>query len=118
MRRKGTEGRNGVLKVALGVAVAWASWCLLPAGPVSAYPLRHVWGANGDQASANFGRAVSNAGDVNGDGFDDVIIGARDGGHDHEGRAFVYLGSASGPESAPIWTAEGNQAQAIFGVSV
>lgn len=47
---------------------------------------------------AAFGGGVAAAGDVNGDGFADVIVGAPgwDGGDAHEGAAFVFLGSASG----------------------
>src|SRR5437016_3992559 len=50
-----------------------------------------------DQANAQFGYSVASAGDVNGDGFNDVIVGARayDNGESNEGRAYVYLGSAS-----------------------
>jgi len=52
------------------------------------------WAAEGDQQSAFFGNSVATAGDVNGDGYSDIIIGAY--GYDnvqmHEGRAFVYLG--------------------------
>ena len=41
------------------------------------------------------GGSVSSAGDVNGDGFDDLIIGARYGDPDedsHAGESFVVLG--------------------------
>ena len=44
-------------------------------------------GSSGDK----FGLAVSNAGDVNNDGYDDVIIGAYGYGTD-KGRAYVYYG--------------------------
>ena len=62
----------------------------------------------------SFGSAVATAGDVNGDGYADVIVGAPyDNGQTDEGRAFVYHGSADGPErSTPAWTAESNQAGA------
>ena len=53
-----------------------------------------VWSAEGDQANAQFGWSVAGAGDVNNDGYDDVIVGARrfDNGETNEGRAFVYHG--------------------------
>ncbi|MBL7732135.1 MAG: FG-GAP repeat protein [Chitinophagaceae bacterium] len=75
-----------------------------------------------DQADALFGYSVSSAGDVNGDGYSDVIIGAPfydDGGNNNEGRAFVYYGSAAGlsalPNSMPD---DADQANARFGTSV
>ena len=52
----------------------------------------------GDVASDQAGRFVSSAGDINGDGYDDVIVGARygdDGGAD-AGKAYVIFGKASG----------------------
>jgi len=79
-----------------------------------------VWTGESNQFSARFGHAVAAAGDVNGDGYGDVIVGALlyNNGQSDEGRAYVYLGSAEGPEAAPAWTAESDQANAYFGVSV
>ncbi|MCP5089911.1 MAG: hypothetical protein GY949_03205, partial [Gammaproteobacteria bacterium] len=53
---------------------------------------------NGEAASDYSGRSVSSAGDVNGDGFDDVIVGAFDGddGGTSAGEAYVIFGKASG----------------------
>jgi hypothetical protein len=78
------------------------------------------WTAESDQADAHFGGSVASAGDVNGDGFSDVIVGAvhYDNGEFNEGRAFVYLGSASGLQTTPAWTAESDQVDARFGISV
>jgi hypothetical protein len=78
------------------------------------------WTAESDQAFARFGRSVRTAGDVNGDGYADVIVGASDyaNGQADEGRAFVYQGSATGLSTTPDWTAESNQASAFFGWSV
>ena len=78
------------------------------------------WTAESDQAGAEFGNSVGTAGDVNGDGYSDVIVGANahDGGQSDEGAAFVYHGSASGLSPAPDWTAESDQEVAFFGISV
>ena len=56
------------------------------------------WTAEGDQAGAYFGRSAATAGDVNGDGYDDVLIGVPyyDNGQTQEGRVLVYHGSAGG----------------------
>ncbi|MCK6527038.1 integrin alpha [Myxococcota bacterium] len=91
-------------------------------GPVTVDPLLAVeaWTAESDQASAYFGQSVASAGDVNGDGYGDVVVGALtyDNGQTDEGRAFLFLGSASGLSTSPAWTAESDQAYARFGCSV
>ena len=78
-----------------------------------------VWSARGNQQFSGFG-SVSSAGDVNGDGYDDVVVGASlmNHGQRDEGRVFVYLGSAAGPSTSPSWSAEGDQENALFGQSV
>ncbi len=47
--------------------------------------------------------SVGTAGDVNGDGYADVIVGAYDydNGQTDEGRAYVYHGSAAGLSARP-----------------
>jgi hypothetical protein len=77
------------------------------------------WMAEGDQAGAGFGYSVASAGDVNGDGFGDVIVGAfdYDNGEINEGAAFVYLGSSVGL-STTATLLESNQTGASFGNSV
>jgi hypothetical protein len=78
------------------------------------------WTADGDQVWAQFGKSVASAGDVDGDGFGDVIVGAfnHSNGEQWEGRAFLYLGSAAGLATDASWTAEGEQEHAYFGWSV
>jgi hypothetical protein len=78
------------------------------------------WTAESDQNSAFFGESVGTAGDVNGDGYADVIVGAPnyDNGQPDEGRAFVYHGSAAGLSTSPDWTAESNRDFTFFATAV
>ncbi len=89
-------------------------------GSATGLPSKADWTAEGNQAGANFGWAVSTAGDVNGDGFADVIVGAKgyDNGQTDEGRAFVYYGSATGLSATANWTAESDQISAGMGFAV
>ncbi len=89
--------------------------------PITIDPLATspAWTTESNQADAGLG-PVATAGDVNGDGYSDVIVGASsyDNGETDEGRVFVYLGSAAGLATSPAWTAESNQAGAGFGSRV
>ena len=84
---------------------------------LSSTPVR-TW--HGGQAAARFGAAVGGVGDVNADGFDDVLIGATgfDAGEMDEGAAFLFLGGPAGPPATAAWSVEGNQAGASLGASV
>jgi hypothetical protein len=105
-------GRPAVL-VVLGAALSGTA-ALAASAPIP------VWITEGDQGASHFGSSVATAGDVNGDGYSDVIVGAplHDNGETSEGRAFVYLGSPSGLAATPDWIAEGDQAIAQYGFSV
>jgi hypothetical protein len=78
------------------------------------------WSFESDQAGAQLGSAVASAGDVNGDGYDDLLAGARwyTLDHSNEGAAFLFLGSETGPGPAPDWSAYGGQGGASFGSAV
>lgn len=90
--------------------------------PVTIDPLSTTpsWKVQSDQVGAHMGFSVSQAGDVNNDGYDDVIVGSLtfDAGEFDEGRAFVYLGSATGLSTTAIWQYESNNVGALFGKAV
>jgi len=78
------------------------------------------WAIEGGQPSADLGTTVASAGDVDRDGYDDVIVGADrlDGAYVDEGAAFVYHGSAEGLATIAGWTSESNQLGARYGYAV
>ena len=79
------------------------------------------WTATGENTGDNFGNSVAGAGDVNGDGYSDVVIGApfhSAGGHTTNGKAYVFLGSRSGLSTTPNWSDTGLNDSAHFGLSV
>ncbi len=80
----------------------------------------YSWTVESNQVGAHLGASVSAAGDVNGDGYADVVVGAPEysNGSTDEGVAFVYMGSSIGLGSSAAWTAESNQISADFGRSV
>jgi hypothetical protein len=90
--------------------------------PITIDPLitSPAWTVDGNQADAKMGWAVATAGDVNGDGFSDVVVGAvdYDDGETDEGKVWLYLGSASGLLPTPAWSVEGNAASVELGFSI
>ena len=89
-------------------------------GSATGFAATPSWIVESNTPSALFGFAAGTAGDVNGDGFDDVIVGAPlfGGPEVNEGKVFVYLGSAAGLSATPIWTLEMNQPQGQLGIAV
>ncbi len=78
------------------------------------------WTKDSDQEEAHFGHSVASAGDVDADGYADLIVGAPqwDGGLANEGGAWIYMGAGGGLEDAPAWHKESDQANAQYGWSV
>jgi hypothetical protein len=63
-----------------------------------------------NQANASFGASTAAAGDINDDGFDDLLVGAPgfSNGQAQEGAVYVYLGSDQGLSTSPTVVLEGN----------
>jgi hypothetical protein len=70
-----------------------------------------------DGANGEYGFCVASAGDVNGDGYADVVVGAHLVSSS-TGRAYAYLGSTTGIPTSPVATLTGPDASAQFGYSV
>jgi hypothetical protein len=76
-----------------------------------------AWQMSGEQGDECFGTSVSGAGDVNNDGFDDVVVGAfkyDSNGKIDAGAVFVYLGTANGLSTSPAWQMSGEQGVNIW----
>ncbi len=77
-----------------------------------------VWSHEGDGPSFLLGCCTSGAGDVNGDGFDDLLIGERLYSDEHRperGRVLIFHGGVHGPSTTPDWVALGPGPYAHFG---
>ncbi len=73
----------------------------------------------GSDLSVSFGSSVSSAGDVNGDGYTDVIIGTQtEADTVGDGKVYLYLGSSAGLESAPTTLAVPGGSNGGFGYFV
>ena len=73
-----------------------------------------------DMASSSFGICVAGGGDINGDGYSDVIIGAPAYGYQQSqqefyGRAYIYYGSPAGLPDTPGSFLSGEIVRRSFG---
>ncbi|MBK7443296.1 MAG: FG-GAP repeat protein [Bacteroidetes bacterium] len=71
-------------------------------------------------ANAAFGRSVAGLRDVNGDGFDDIIVGSPNypNGQSQEGGVYIYHGTATGIKHSSDLHQENNKAISYLGLSV
>src|SRR5439155_19054147 len=73
------------------------------------------------KGQANLGTSVAGLGDVNGDGYGDVAVGAPrvgDSANPAEGSVRVYYGGRNGLGNQPGYTVTETHANALFGGSV
>jgi len=78
----------------------------------------HDWIQEGGTAFAKFGSSVQTAGDVNGDGFSDFLVGSPGfslTAASNEGRAFLFLGGPDGADLNPAWITQGETAGEMRG---
>ncbi len=90
------------------------------AGSATGLSTTASWIGQGDIGNVEFGYSAASAGDVNGDGYSDVVVGAPQWSTNgsREGKAFVYLGSATGLATSASWAVAGTQASGYFGSAV
>jgi len=72
---------------------------------------------DGEPSSGYAGDSVSSAGDMNGDGLDDILIGAGEAGPTGGGRAYVIFGRANGDRVSLVDIAAGEGGFSIDGAS-
>lgn len=79
-----------------------------------------AWQPEGEKDGSHYGYSLHGLGDVNGDGFGDVAVGAWgfESERPESGRVYVYLGGPSGPPPNPSWVLSGLHEQQRLGASV
>ncbi len=107
---KGGANREGWVGLFLGSA----------AGPQTL----PAWQVFGEHKGGEFGGAVDIAGDVDHDGYDDILVGAPNYSGEApsdqagEGAAYLYYGAEDGPELTASWKVEGELQAVRMGAAV
>jgi hypothetical protein len=103
-------------------AFSFAAVCPLPRSFLATYPAWTATGENNDDLLGwcDEGVCIAGAGDVNGDGYADIIVGApyHDGGETNRGKVYVHHGSSSGPDATPVFAITGRADRDHLGYAV
>ena len=79
------------------------------------------WEANGTQYDERFAFNVNEGGDINHDGYGDLLVGSKyydNGDLLNAGKAELYLGGPKGPQRVPTWTFKGPDSNAVVGTNL
>ena len=97
--------------------VAGAGIAYIYPGSSEGLVITPTWSYQNDLLERALGGTVAGVGDVNGDGFGDVMVAAKKYANPDlfEGIVYLFLGSAGGPSTVPDWHREGNQPYGQFG---
>jgi len=96
------------MPLAFAVALAWPATCYAEITP------RQILTLSGPLDCGGYGSAVSSAGDFNGDGFKDIIVGSPFSG---SGRVYVYFGGPNA-DSLPDMVLSAPPNTVFFGLSI
>lgn len=98
-----------------------AAWTPKPApaamlghGSAGGTVLRPAWQADGEAANSHFGLRCMGLGDVNGDGYGDLVVSAP-AFDSNRGKVYVYCGGPHGLGAKPCWTMQGQHRGDQFG---
>lgn len=89
-------------------------------GSRSGLPDAPSWSAFGGATNSEFGDFITAPGDVNGDGFPDVLVGAPvyPVNGQSTGRVFLFMGGTNGLSPTPAWTTDGIAVNSQFGQAI
>jgi hypothetical protein len=114
----GDVNGDGYDDVIIGTAEGSASGYF---GSPDGLPTQPEWTVVSDQPDSGFGMPLAEAGDVDGDGYDDIIVAAPyyEGPADEQGKVYVFHGSPDGLDGEATWTAQVSETyNSYFGASV
>lgn len=122
----GDANNDGLQDLVVG-APGYDDYYIINAGAAYLFPgtatglsLAPTWIAHSNRPDSGFGISAAFLGDVNGDYFNDVVIGAYKYSMANEqmGAAFVFSGQLDGFSPVAVWSGYGNQSTTEYGFSV